>query len=82
MIYEEQQEKRCQKEREEIRKRMEDIEREKAAAREADRERKREREHGVLRKLALKPLERGNIPVVLSRAIAFDPAIYISLRHV
>ena len=56
-----------QKEREEIRKRMEDIEREKAAAREADRERKREREHGVLRKLALKPLGRGNIPVVPSK---------------
>ena len=69
------------KEQEEIRKRMEEVDRKAAAEREANRKRKCERGHAVRRKPGPKQLERANILGALSRLVPCNPGILHFLRH-
>ena len=80
MVQEEQQEEKCKKDQEEIRKRIEEVDRKAAAEREVT-GRESERGHAVRRKPGPKQLGRANILGALSRVVPCNPGILHSIRH-
>ena len=81
MLHEEKMEEKRKKDQEEIQKRIAEVERQEAEAREADRE-KSKRGPAVPRKQGPRLLRRGNIPGALSKAPPCTLRNFNSLRHV